>query len=135
MTDVPLGPIGPEELDSIVKAFHRRHKELYTFDMPGREVEFLNACVKASARRDALPLAKLPRATGSAEECVKRHRRILWNPAAGYEDTAVYDGERLGAGHRISGPAVIEERATTVVVPAAYVCTVDDVKNYILNRR
>lgn len=135
VTEVPLGHIGPEELESIVNAFHRRHKELYTFEMPGREVEFLNACVKATARREALPLAKLSRATSSVDECLKRRRPILWDPAVGYEDTAVYDGERLGAGHRISGPAVIEERATTVVVPAAYECSVDDVKNYILNRR
>ncbi|OGA43184.1 MAG: hypothetical protein A3G25_07355 [Betaproteobacteria bacterium RIFCSPLOWO2_12_FULL_63_13] len=135
VTDVPLGHIGAEELESIVQAFHRRHKELYTFEMPGREVEFLNACVKATARREALPLAKLARATNGADACLKRRRPMLWDPAVGYEDTAVYDGERLGAGHRISGPAVIEERATTVVVPAAYECSVDDVKNYILNRR
>jgi hypothetical protein len=32
------------------------------------------------------------------------------------------------------GPAIIEEPATTVVVPASGECTVDNVKNYILNR-
>jgi len=135
VTDVPLGHIGPEELEAIVRAFHRRHKELYTFEMPGREVEFLNAGVKATARREMLALAKLARATTTADACLKRHRPVLWNPDAGYEDTAVYDGERLAAGHKISGPAVIEERATTVVVPAAFECTVDDVKNYVLTRR
>lgn len=135
VTDVPLGHIGREELESIVIAFHRRHKELYTFDMPGREVEFLNACVKAAARREHLALAKIPRAKGIVDTCLKRRRPALWDPAKGYEDTPVYDGERLGAGHRISGPAIIEERATTVVVPGSYECTVDDVKNYILGRR
>jgi N-methylhydantoinase A len=135
VTDVPLGPIGHAELEAIVMAFHRRHKELYTFEMPGREVEFLNACVKATARREPLALAKIPRAKGDVGECLKRRRPVLWNPAKGYEDTPVYDGDRLGSGHRISGPAIIEERATTVVVPGSYECTVDDVKNYILSRR
>lgn len=135
VTGVPLGRIGREELEAIVMAFHRRHKELYTFEMRGREVEFLNACVKAAARREPLALAQIPLAKGSVAKCLKRRRSVLWDPSRGYEDTPVYDGERLGAGHRISGPAIIEERATTVVVSGSYVCTVDDVKNYILSRR
>ena len=135
VTDVPPGMIGPTELEAIVAAFHRRHKELYTFEMVGREAEFLNACVKATARRTPLVLAEIPRATGKPEACLKRRRPVLWNPAKGYEDTPVYDGDRLGAGHVIPGPAIIEEQATTVVVPASYECTVDSVKNYILKRR
>ena len=135
VTEVPLGRIGPQELEGIVQAFHRFHKDLFTFDMPGREVEFLNACVKAAARREPLQLAEIPPASGNVETCVKRRRPVLWELAKGYQDTPVYDGERLGAGHRISGPAIIEERATTVVVPGSYECVVDSVKNYILTRR
>jgi N-methylhydantoinase A len=52
-----------------------------------------------------------------------------------YEDTPVYDGTRLACGHRVEGPAIIEETLTTVVIPASYVCAVDSVKNYILTRR
>ncbi len=136
VTDVPPGKIGPPELEGIVKAFHRRHKDLYTFEMPGREVEFLNAGVKATARREPLALAEIPPAASTTlEQCLKRRRAVKWDLRKGYEDTPVYDGDRLGAGHRIAGPAIIEERATTVVVPASYVCTVDGVKNYILKRR
>ena len=135
VTDVPLGHIGPRELDAIVMAFHRRHKDLYTFEMPEREAEFLNACVKATARQEPLLLAEIPRAKGKVDECLKRRRSVLWDLVKGYEDTPVYDGNRLSAGHRILGPAIIEEPATTVVVPASYECTVDNVKNYILKRR
>ncbi|MGD0027235.1 MAG: hydantoinase/oxoprolinase family protein [Xanthobacteraceae bacterium] len=135
VTDVPLGKIGSSQMDAIVNAFHRRHKELYTFEMPEREVEFLNAGVKAAARRQPLPLAQVPRAEAPVEECLKRRRFVLWDLAQGYQDTPVFDGERLGAGHRIIGPALIEEPATTVVVPASYECMVDDVKNYVLTRR
>jgi len=135
VTDVPLGKIGPQELEEIVKAFHRRHKELYTFEMPEREAEFLNAGLKATARRQLLPLAAIPRASGNVEECVKRRRPVLWDPARGYQDTPIFDGERLGAGHQIRGPAVIEEPATTVVIPASYDCIVDEVRNYVLVRR
>ena len=35
----------------------------------------------------------------------------------------------------ISGRAIIEETTTTVVIPEAYICSVDKYKNYILARR
>jgi len=135
VTEVPLGPIGAGELEGVVKAFHRRHKDLYTFDMTGREAEFLNAGVKARARREPLALAELSPAASTLDSCLKRRRPVLWDLKNGYQDTPVYDGERLGAGHVIPGPAIVEERATTVVVPSAYVCSVDRVKNFILKRR
>jgi N-methylhydantoinase A/oxoprolinase/acetone carboxylase beta subunit len=39
------------------------------------------------------------------------------------------------AGNVITGPAIIEETTTTVVIPEAFVCSVDKYKNYILTRR
>ncbi len=47
----------------------------------------------------------------------------------------VDDGARLAADHALAGPAVIEERTTTVVVPAAFTCRVDPWRNYILTLR
>ena len=49
--------------------------------------------------------------------------------AAGYEDTPIYDYAALRAGHRITGPAVIEVPTTTVVVPAGRTGTVDGLGN------
>jgi N-methylhydantoinase A len=135
VTDTPTGKLGGAQIDQITEAFHRRHKELFTFDMPKREVEFLNVLLKATVRHEPLKLAEIAAARGGAEKNIKRRRPIVWNLSKGYEETAVYDGDRLGAGHRIEGPAVIEEAATTVVVPPNYICAVDKIKNYILSRR
>jgi len=135
VTELPLGPIGTEELHAIVQAFHSRHKELYTFDLPGREAEFHNARLKATARREPLRLAEIPKASGPLSQALKRRRPVLWDLDRGYEETLVYAGDRLAAGHFLDGPAIIEEKMTTVVVPAAYRCRVDGVKNYILSRR
>jgi N-methylhydantoinase A len=135
VTDVPAGEIGTQELKAVVQAFHRRHKELFTFDMPKREVEFLNVRLKATLRHEPLKLAAIAAVEGGADKAIKRRRPVLWNLSKGYEETAVYDGDRLAAGHRVEGPAIVEEAATTVVIPPDYVCTVDKIKNYILSRR
>ena len=133
--EVPLGKIGAQELEEITAAFHRRHKALFTFDMPERDVEFLNVRLKATARQEPLKLAEIPQANGDARQALKRKRPALWNLKKGYEETPVYDGMKLACGHRVAGPAIVEEPATTVVIPASYLCAVDSVKNYILNRR
>jgi len=135
VTEVPLGTIGPAELQEIVESFHLRHKELYTFHMPDREVEFLNARLKATAKQEALTLGEIPEASQDISQALKRKRLCLWNLPKGYEDTPVYDGNKLAAGHTVPGPAVIEETKTTVVIPASFVCQVDRFKNYILTRR
>ena len=135
VTEVPLGKIGPKELEGITEAFHRRHKALFTFDMTQREVEFLNVCLKATMRQEPLKLAEIPQGSGKPDQALKRHRPVLWSLAKGFEETPAYDGTRLKCGDRIAGPAIIEEPATTVVIPVSYDCTVDKVKNYILSRR
>ena len=135
VTEVPLGQFGPEELKQITEAFHRRHKELFTFNMLEREVEFLNLRLKATAREKPLQLAEIPPAAQDFRSALKRSRPILWSLDKGFEETPVFDGTKLAAGHKITGPAIIEEPATTVVIPASYVCNVDSVKNYILTRR
>ena len=135
VTEVPAGKIGPEQLEEVIQAFHRRHKEIFTFDMPKREVEILNLLLKATLRHEPLKLAEIPAATAGPDKAIKRRRKALWNLSKGYEETAVYDGDRLAAGHRITGPAIIEEAATTVVIPPIYTCAVDKIKNYILTRR
>ncbi|MBI4528445.1 MAG: hydantoinase/oxoprolinase family protein [Deltaproteobacteria bacterium] len=132
---VPLGTLSGSDIEKIMDSFHHRHKELFTFDMPAREVEFLNVCLKATARQEPLRLAEIAAAKNKSDEALKRRRPMLWSLSKGYQETPVYDGERLACGHSIEGPAVIEEQATTVVIPATYVCVVDEVKNYILSRR
>jgi N-methylhydantoinase A len=95
--DIPAGKLGAAEIDQIIEAFHRRHKALFTFDMPKREVEFLNLQLKATLRHEPLKLAEIESASGGAEKAIKRRRPILWKLSKGYQETAVYDGDRLAA--------------------------------------
>ena len=43
----------------------------------------------------------------------------------GFTATRVYDGDRLGAGNVVPGPAVIERMGDSVVVPPGYTAAVD----------
>ena len=47
-------------------------------------------------------------------------------------EAPVYDRQRLHAGNRLSGPALITEYSATTVVPADFVVRVDQQHNLIL---
>jgi N-methylhydantoinase A len=47
-------------------------------------------------------------------------------------DTPVYDGDRVGCGHRIEGPAIVEERFTTIVIQPGQRAELDENGNYAI---
>lgn len=121
-----------ERLAATVDAFHRRHEKLYTFRMPWKAAEFLTFRLRATVPRAPFHLRQIGAGGADATGAVKRRRRCWFG---GEEvDAPVYDGARLLAGARFSGPAIIEEATTTVVIPASFDCDVDQWKNYLLTR-
>ncbi len=56
------------------------------------------------------------------------------NLGQGYELTDIYLGQELRPGDQISGPAIIEETFTTIVVYPGWQALVDDAGDYELNR-
>jgi len=62
----------------------------------------------------------------------KGERDVYWSPEEGYRKTPIYDRDLLEAGNIVKGPAVIEARDTTYVVPAGWVLNIDKYSNAIL---
>lgn len=131
--DVPGGAMSADRIEATIAEFHRRHEQLYTFNMEWQGVEFLTFRLRATTPRAPFELRRVAAAEGGAETAIKR-RRTSWFEGMPV-DTPVYDGALLAAGHTFSGPAIIEETTTTVVIPSAYDCRVDDHKDYVLTRR
>lgn len=130
--EVPAGRLGEVDLKAIEQGFHRNHERLFKFSMPGMELEFINYRLKAVLRRGEVSLPRvlpgdvaLDRARQGQRECVFENQVVA---------AAVYLGSELRPGHAFAGPAIIEERITTVVVPPLFQCSVDDFGNYVLTR-
>jgi N-methylhydantoinase A len=70
---------------------------------------------------------------GSDPRAAKFGRRDVWlRETGGFVSCPLYDRERLVAGNRIAGPAIIEQMdATTLIVPGA-IATVDPYLNLLL---
>jgi N-methylhydantoinase A len=51
-----------------------------------------------------------------AESALKGSRPAYFREAGGFVPTAVYDRRRLGVGDTLTGPAVVEEEGSTLVI-------------------
>ena len=132
-TDVPVGRLGAKDLDTIIGNFHQKHKELFTFDFRGRALEILTFRLQASVPRGELHVRQVKEGSTEASGALKRTRRCLFHGKP--IETPVYDGDRLLAGNVFSGPAIVEEKKTTVVIPPGFVASVGPRRDYFLRRQ
>jgi len=127
--ELARGTLTVAALAALVEAFHRRHKDHYGYDMRGQPVEVVNVRLVVTAKRRAGVSGSLrkgfPTPSGSARGGLKQAltgRRRVWFPDTGFVATRILDRDRLPAGCRIVGPAIIDQMdATTVVPPRAVV--------------
>jgi N-methylhydantoinase A len=115
------GRLNAAALAGLVAAFHRRHRGYYGYEMRGQPVEIVNLRLVVTAKRRALPKAREAARRSSVQKALLERRKV-WFAETGFITTPVYDRDRLPAGGRIKGPAIIEQMdATTVVPPGAHV--------------
>jgi N-methylhydantoinase A len=60
------------------------------------------------------------------------HRDVWLRETGGFAACPLYDRDRLAAGNRIEGPAIVEQMDTTTFLPPGAVATVDPYLNLIL---
>jgi N-methylhydantoinase A/oxoprolinase/acetone carboxylase beta subunit/N-methylhydantoinase B/oxoprolinase/acetone carboxylase alpha subunit len=100
-------------VEQAVDMFHQTHLDFYGFSSQGHPVEIVNLKVTGtvSGRRPHLPA--LSRHEGAAP--VVAHRRVFFT-TTGFVECPVYARSALAAGASLSGPAIIEEAASTTVL-------------------
>ena len=109
------------------RRFDDEYRRLYGRTYPESPVEFVNFRVRASLPVRLLALPKLPRQAGRrVEDALKGERRAFSAQSGDFIPFRVYDRYRLFSGASLSGPAIIEERESTVIVGEDARVTVDD---------
>jgi len=94
------------------------HSRLYGYAMPSEDVEIVSIRLRALASRDK---PEPPKASGETDGKPVEHRAVLFEE--GKENTPVYRRADLPAEHE--GPAIIEAKDSTTVVPPGMWFSVD----------
>ncbi len=130
--DLTEGRLAEGNLQRALDDFHKRHEELFSFSMLWRGVEFLTFRLRVNARRARFTLPREEAGPPDPSPALKGKRRCFFTETG--IETPLYDGLKLRAGNGVAGPAIVEEKFTTIVVPPNYTCTVDPLHNYILRK-
>jgi N-methylhydantoinase A len=118
-------------LGAISQAFHTRHKELYTYDEPQSPVEVVNVESTIIGHLDKPRRQKIAAGKG-AETALQGYRDMVFSLEGTAKSTPVYTGSALGAGDHLSGPAVIEEVTTTIVIEPGWNAALHESGVYVL---
>ena len=125
---VTLDPAGAGGTDAARAVFEREHERRYGHIQPRGVVEISKLRVIAMG---TLPPLSLPAPAPSRRPATRTGERLVWlGPEDGWKRTAVFDGGSLAPGHRIEGPALVEDRTSTVLVGTADALEVDATGNY-----
>ena len=76
--DVPPGPVTADTLDALLRAFHARHEQLYTYAEPHNVVELVNLEVMAAGAVDKPALPELPSGDGDTARALTDMRDMLF---------------------------------------------------------
>jgi N-methylhydantoinase A len=108
------GKVTDERLAEIEAAFHETYEREYTYRLDA-PVEMVGIHLVASAEVGKLTMRKREASGVNAEAALKGHRDVDY-ALEGIHKAAIYDGAKLEPGMVFSGPAIVEDSGSTVVV-------------------
>lgn len=129
-TPAPNGRLSDSDVGDIAAAFEARYEQLNGkgsgFADAGLQV--MTYRVRAIGKLKVRP--ELPEHLSVDSDPVPSgHRMVYLDAQRGKEEAAIYDYSTLGAGHEITGPAIIEAPTTTVALPRGTSTYVDRLGN------
>ena len=129
---LPDGPVTPASLDRLAEGFAEAHRRMYGFVAEGEAVQLVTFRIEAAGLVRKARFQPQAEAGPDASAAITG-RRDMWLPeAGGFVSCPVYDRERLQAGNRIAGPAIVEQMDTTTIVLPGMVAVVEPYMNLIL---
>jgi N-methylhydantoinase A len=121
---LPPGPYTAASRGAIAQAFENVYRELFVRTPPDVAVQVVNVRVSVSAPVPGGGMALRGQRTGSVEDALKGRRKVYFPDAPGFVESAVYDRYRLPVGAKLAGPAVVEEKESTLVFGPGAACEV-----------
>ena len=131
---IPNGKLDADSVQTILEAFHHRHKELYTYDERDNKVELVNIEVAVIGKISKPKLPELAKQQGDVSQAQVGSREMIMDQEYEWIDTPIYNGEEFGAGAMIAGPALIQEPTTTIVIKKGWQAELHETGTYKLTK-
>ncbi len=129
---IPVGDGKIEEVEKLTwrRLFDERHEQHYGSRAVDQKVEIVNYRLAAKVPLPKPGATEVPRQGADPKSALKSIRRAYFDD---WIDCPVYDRERLASGNHMSGPAIVEEVDSTIVIYPGQKAHVDGFGNIIID--
>jgi N-methylhydantoinase A len=125
--DLAADTVTPETMRAMLEGFHAVYEREYTYRLDA-PVEIVGLHLIASAEVGKLEILEMPK-TGAGLDVARKRRRQVDYALEGEHLADVYDADKLEPDMRFSGPAVIEDPGTTIVIHPGNKVSIDPYGN------
>jgi N-methylhydantoinase A len=129
---LPEGTLGPDDVGGISAGYRDEYRRLYGREGPDVPLEAITWRVEVSSPRPEILQEETGCDPRALDEAQKGKREIYLPEKDGFAVVPVYDRYRLDPGAAFDGPAVVEERESTVIVGPDSRAEVDEWRNLIV---
>ena len=130
---LPNGKYGKNELNKILSTFHNQYEKEFTYRLDN-PVELIQFHLVAIAKIEKPKLEKRLKTGKKTKDAIKSRRKVDFDQL-GDRVSDIYDFDLLEPKMTFTGPAIVEDASTTVVIFPGQKCTVDDYANLHINTK
>lgn len=112
--------------EQIEQDFHKAHLDIYGHNNPKGEIEIVNLRVTAFGDLEKIEYVKSQEQT-EQQATPKSTRNVVWNNLEA--ETKVYSTDSLVNGNYFNGPAIVEDKNSTLVIPPKHYIHIDEYQN------
>ncbi len=112
--------------EDIKAMFHEEYKRLYGRTSVDSPIEFVTFKVRASLPKKPFSISKLTTENRDIQTCIKGQRQAFSVIKRAYIPFTVYDRSKLFVDAKFEGPAIVEERESTIVIGEDAAARVDE---------
>jgi N-methylhydantoinase A len=129
---LPTGGLSSESIPTIVISFEEIYRRLYERLSQSVPLEIINWRVTSSGPAPQVRLQVVGNESKVAQTARKGSRRAYFPELGGYHAVPVYDRYGLLPGTSFAGPAIVEERESTMIVGPGCRFRIDEQRNLIV---
>jgi len=133
---VEIDDIMAMKLDKMANGFHAEHNRLYGYDLKDEKtvMELVNIRITALGITDKPAFRKEIFAGADTSQALKGQRPVFIPSKMAFAPINIYDGDKMNYGNRVMGPAIIEQKNTTIFVPSMFEIECDQYGSFMMTK-
>jgi N-methylhydantoinase A len=128
--DVNPDSLGNGGLDDLATRFGAAHEQLYGFKLE-QPIELVNLRAIGTGKVNKISFPEFELGGPDCAAAIIEQHQVYFD--GGFMATNIYDRTKLTAGNQISGPAVVTQKDTTIVIHPGHVGEVDKYLNILIH--